>query len=349
MAFLKFFRFRLRRRNRVSDRTEKDSGSKIEKIEKIDWDVIQKATMDFSSSRVIGSGGFSTVYLARFVGSPGSGYGAVKIQCSSERLDQVYKQELQILLNLHHPNIVKLIGFCDDRDEGVLVFEYIPNGTLQDKLHGGGAAEEKAAPSVLTWQRRMVVAFQLAEAIEYLHEKCSLHIVHGDVKSSNILLDDDLNCKLCDFGSAKMGFSSTVLPPSPSKMNRMIMGSQGYIDPHDLKTGIASKMNDVYSFGVILLELITGREAFCPETGEKLTSAVSSVLNDENKVMEIIDSKLNSDFVLEEVKIIANLSTRCLSNSPSLRVSASEILTTMKEKIGSISFLRDDEICLNVK
>lgn len=177
------------------------------------------------------------------------------------------------------------------------MFEYVPNGNLQDKLHtakttrirrGGrktaaGAGGDEEEQGVLSWNSRIKIAFQLAQALEYLHHQCPLQIVHGDIKASNILLDHQLNCKLCDFGSAKMGFASSVFPPSPPPpppMSRMMVGSPGYTDPHYLRTGIASKKNDVYSFGVILLELITGREALCSRTGHKLTSIAAPALRD---------------------------------------------------------------------
>lgn len=358
MGFLKFLRFKLRRKrvnnravavaphgdyddhhtsttNRSSEFSMKDGV-----VSRYSWEEINRFTLNICHSQVIGSGGFSTVYLAQF---PDSTLGAVKIQCSSERLTQVYKQELDILLRLSHRNIVKLVGYCDDREEGVLVFEYVPNGTLQEKLHGG------AKESLLSWKSRMGIAFQLVQAMEYLHEMCSLHIVHGDIKASNILLDEHLNCKLCDFGSAKMGFSSTVLPPSSSSMNRIILGSQGYVDPHYLKTGIASKKTDIYSFGVILLELITGREAFSLESREKLTSIASPLLKDAANVEGMVDSRLDGDFDLEEAMTMASISAMCLCNTPSLRASASDILTIMTQKIPSISFLRFEESSAHTK
>jgi serine/threonine protein kinase len=160
-----------------------------------------------------------------------------------------------------------------------LVFEYVSNGTLQDKLHGAGREiRESSRSTVLSWRKRMAIAYQLAQALEYLHEKCPLQIVHGDIKPSNILLDEQLNCKLCDFGFAKMGFSSTVM--SSNNRKQVMMGSPGYTDPHYLRTGIASKKNDVYSYGVIILELVTGMEAFCEERGQGqlLTSMIGPIL-----------------------------------------------------------------------
>lgn len=345
MGFIKFLKFKMMRRNSRRVDIEVDGNcsaifkGSVEDVTKngtsgsvwrFGWDEIEKVTKNLSE--VIGYGGFSTVYLAHF---PSSGLAAVKIHSSSERLKRVFKQELDILLHLHHENIVKLLGYSDDRDEGVLVFEYVPNGTLQEKLHG--AKNER----IISWKSRMAVAFQLAKAIEYLHEKCTLHIVHGDIKSSNILLDDHLNCKLCDFGSAKMGFSSTVLPRS-SMRQELMMGSPGYMDPHYLRTGIASKKNDVYSFGVIVLELMTGIEAFSSEREQMLTSIAGPLLV-AGDVAEMMDPRLAGDFDLEEVKVMGSMAALCLSQSPSFRPSASDILRIMKEKIPSISFLFEPE------
>ncbi|XP_047315694.1 probable receptor-like protein kinase At4g10390 [Impatiens glandulifera] len=292
------------------------------KMKSFRWEELKKASKDFS--KLIGSGGLSNVYLAHF---SLTSLAAVKIiQCGgSERLSRVFRQELEISRQIEHENIVKLIGYSETQDEGALIFEYISNGTLQEKLHSHHQ-------EVLSWKSRMVIAFQLAGAIQYLHDKCSLHIIHGDIKPSNILLDQRLNCKLCDFGSAKMGFSSMVLPPSSADRN-LIMGSPGYVDPQFLRTGIASKKSDVYSFGVIMLELITGMEAFCPEKGQMLTSVVGT---DVGKTVKMVDPSLKGNFVLEEVKAMSSLAGLCLKTSPILRPSMSDILLTIADKITSI-------------
>ncbi|XVE58225.1 hypothetical protein DITRI_Ditri04bG0152900 [Diplodiscus trichospermus] len=335
-----FFRFFRRGGKRTStvhqpDQSKgKDSGIKGEElVRKFRWDEIKDVTKDFSL--VIGQGGFSNVYLANLSGSI---EGAVKIHVGSDRLNQVFKQELDILLRLRHDNIVKLLGYCDDLEEGAMVFEYVPNGNLQQKLH------EKER-EVVQWKNRTAIAFQLAQAIEYLHEKCTLQIVHGDIKASNILLDEHFNCKLCDFGSAKMGFSSTVMPPSCSRTKQIMIGSPGYTDPHYLRTGFASKKNDVYSLGVIILELVTGMEAFCPERGQLLTSIVAPNLRDitecgaEEKVAELVDPRLGGAFDLEEARSMLSIAALCLHQSPTVRPSASQIIQTIKEKITSIDFL----------
>ncbi|KAL6543954.1 hypothetical protein OROGR_010451 [Orobanche gracilis] len=293
----------------------------------------EKLSMD--SSRVIGYGGFSTVYLAR------SSMVAVKMYCSSsQRLYQMYKQELDILRRLQqHDNIVKLLGYCDDPEKGALILEYIPNGNLQEKLHGSHT-------SLLPWERRMAIAFQLAQAVAHLHEKCSPHIIHGDIKPSNILLDDNLNCKLCDFGSAKMGFSSAVLTGPPdsnpnfSRNNRRLMvGSPGYTDPVYLKTGVASKKNDIYSFGVVVLELITGMEAIDPERGERLANRAEQMLeNTEMVMMEIVDRRLNGEVDLEEARAMIGIAAKCVCGSTSIRPTSSDIVAIMRSEISSLSF-----------
>ncbi|KVI07229.1 Protein kinase, ATP binding site-containing protein [Cynara cardunculus var. scolymus] len=277
---------------------------------------IKKRSGNFST--VIGSGGFSTVYLARL---PDSTLTAVKIQSvGTERLARIHDQELQILLRLKHPNIVKLLGHCDDREEeGVLLFEYVSNGTLHEKLH----------TKTMSWKARTLIARQLAAALEYLH---GLQIIHGDIKASNILLDEQENCKLCDFGSAKLGFTSMVLPPCSTKRNRlMITGSQGYMDPDYLKTGLVSKKNDIYSYGVVLLELVTGREAFSLERGEMLTEVVKGVVGME----EVVDPRLRyggGGVDMEEVKDMVAMAGMCIGCSPMARPCASEIVAWMKDK-----------------
>nr|XP_043626472.1 probable receptor-like protein kinase At4g10390 [Erigeron canadensis] len=298
---------------------------------KFSWEEIRKRSKNFS--KVIGSGGFSTVYLARLPESS-SGLAAVKVQLAcTERLARIYDQELQILLRLKHPNIVKYLGYCDDREEErVLLFEYASNGTLHDKLHNS------RGDVTLTWRTRKLIAFQLAAALEYLH---GIQIIHGDIKASNVLLDQQQNCKLCDFGSAKLGFTSMVLPPSSTKMNRMIMGSQGYVDPHYLKTGLVSKKNDVYSYGVVLLELITGRVAFSFEKGEKLTEIAGPAVSGVVSVETMVDPRLRhcDGFNLEEAKAMVSLAGKCIGGSPMARPCAAEIVAFMKNKFQSVTQL----------
>ncbi|TKW40618.1 hypothetical protein SEVIR_1G257700v4 [Setaria viridis] len=288
------------------------------------WAEIESVTAGFSS-RIIGQGGFSTVYLASLSSSR---LGAVKVQRSSERLHRAFRQELHVLLSLRHPHVVRLLGYCDEREEGVLVFEYAPNGDLHERLHGSGG---KAA---LPWARRMAIAFQVAMALEHLHETRDPAVIHGDIKASNVLLDASLDAKLCDFGFAHVGFSAALQPPEAAASRasaRSVMGSPGYVDPHFLRSGVATKKSDVYSYGVLLLELLTGREAICADTGCRLAAAVGPTLT-EGKVADVVDRRLGDEYDTHEAATVAALALRCVSDGHGLRPSMAEVVRELQEK-----------------
>jgi serine/threonine protein kinase len=205
------------------------------------------------------------------------------------------------------------------------VFEYAPNGDLHDRLHGA-----KTRPP-LPWPRRMAVAFQVATALEHLHAARDPAVIHGDVKSSNVLLDANLDAKLCDFGCAHAGFSAAVQPTGRASAPRPVMGSPGYVDPHFLRSGVATKKSDVYSFGVLLLELLTGRDATCADTGRRLTATVCPTLHD-GKVAELVDTCLRSEYDAEEAATVATLALRCVNDNPALRPSMAEVVREFQEK-----------------
>ncbi|KAG7557322.1 Protein kinase-like domain superfamily [Arabidopsis suecica] len=304
------------------------------------WDDVETLTSNFS--RLIGSGGYSSIYMARFSGSDKA---ALKVHVSSHRLYQVFRLELDILLRLQHPNIVKLLGYFDDSEEnGALLLEYLPQGNLQEKLHS-------SSKQVLQWRNRVAISLQLVQAIEHIHEQCTPQIVHGDIKASNVLLDKNFNCKLCDFGSAKVGFSSMVQPPTMSPRSRQVrmVGSPGYTDPHYLKTGIASKKMDMYGFGVVVLELVSGKEAFSAERGEMLVHIAAPLMNEildssvdiaEDKVRRFLDPRLLSNSLdIDEVKTMLSVAALCISSKLSLRPSAAQVAETLIKEIPSLSFL----------
>ncbi|RLM74808.1 putative receptor-like protein kinase [Panicum miliaceum] len=292
------------------------------------WAEVEAATRGFSS-RVVGRGGFSTVYLASL---PASRLGAVKVHCSSERLHRAFRRELDVLLSLRHPHIVRLFGYCDERDEGVLVFEYAPNGDLHERLHGGGGGG-------LPWARRVAVASQVAAALEYLHEGRDPAVIHGDIKASNVLLDADLDAKLCDFGVSAT--ASSVGGGRPSA--RAVMGSPGYVDPHLLRSGVATKKSDVYSFGVLLLELLTGKEAVCRETGHRLTAAVGPKLSD-GKVSDVLDQRLGAEYDAAEAAAVAELAMQCVGDNPALRLSMADVVRVLQEKTSAVGSKSDPKM-----
>ncbi|KAG6490062.1 salt tolerance receptor-like cytoplasmic kinase 1 [Zingiber officinale] len=317
---------------RVADETEPEKGNPAAKQAAVPrrfrWDEVDSATGKFSLSAVVGEGGSSTVYLARF--SDCSSLAALKLHRPSERLHHAFRQELDVLLRLRHPHIVRLLGYCDDREaEGALVFEYVANGSLHEKLHGSGG-------EVLPWARRMAVAHQVAQALDYLHEGCDPQVVHGDVKAANVLLDGRMAAKLCDFGSSRVGFSAAVAPPRSGRT--MVVGSPGYVDPHYLRCGVISKKSDVYSFGVLLLELVTGAEAFDAERERRLTAEMAPALRDpQGRASEAVDPGLSGEYDAGEAAEVLRMAAMCLGDNPSLRPSMCHVAAMLRQKTAAAS------------
>ena len=312
-----------------------DSSGGAAPARQLAWAEVETATGGFSS-KVVGRGGFSTVYLASLSSSR---LGAVKVHCSSERLHRAFRRELDVLLSLRHPHIVRLLGYCDERDEGVLVFEYAPNGDLHDALHGHGG--------VLPWARRVAVALQVATALEYLHEgrDPAPAVIHGDIKASNVLLDANMDAKLCDFGFAHVGVAATM-GGGRRPSDRAVMGSPGYVDPHLLRSGVATRKSDVYSFGVLLLELLTGKEAVCRETGHRLTAAVRPQLGD-GQVSDVLDQRLGGDYDAAEAAAVAEIAMQCVSDTPGLRPSMADVVRVLQEKTSAVGSRLDRKMLVS--
>ncbi|XP_037437477.1 salt tolerance receptor-like cytoplasmic kinase 1 [Triticum dicoccoides] len=317
-------------RGAAVDDQQQQPGGKVG-ARQLSWAQVEAMTAGFTSA-VVGEGGFSTVYLARLAGSGSSQLAAVKVHRSSERLRRAFRQELDALLRVRHPHIVRLLAFCDQRDEGVLVLEFAPNGSLHDHLHGRDGEGSKAAPApTMPWARRVAVALQVARALEYLHDRCEPQVVHGDVKASNVLLDAAMGARLCDFGSARAGFSASAAVRTP----RAVQGSPGYVDPHYLRSGVLTKKSDVYSLGVLLLELLTGTQPF--SDGRLLTSTVAPMIKAGScscscdQVHKLVDQRLGCRYDAAEAATVATLAAACVGDNPALRPSMADVVRTLEQ------------------
>ncbi|XP_021713554.1 putative wall-associated receptor kinase-like 11 [Chenopodium quinoa] len=262
-------------------------------------DELEKATDHFNESRILGRGGQGTVYKGML--GEGRLVAVKKPKTLKESQQEDFINELVIMSQIIHRSIVKLLGCCFESEIPLLVYEYIPNGTLSNHLHH--LNEEFP----ITWRMRMQIASDVAGALVYLHSFSNVPILHRDIKSSNILLDDKYRAKLSDFGLSKN------VAPDQTHVTTHVMGTFGYLDPEYSHTCQYTVKSDVYSFGVVLVELITGQKAIRAvyEQGRSLVSwFLSHVKN--SQVLDIMDPQVLKEGLEEELCAIANLATQCL-------------------------------------
>ncbi|CAL5081887.1 unnamed protein product [Urochloa decumbens] len=271
---------------------------------------LQKATDKFNEKRVLGHGGHGTVYKGIVKGNVEV---AVK-RCMSidEQHKKEFGKEMLILSQINHKNIVKLLGCCLEVEVPMLVYEFIPNGTLFQLIHGNHGMQVSLAT-------RLQIAHQSAEALAYLHSWASPPILHGDVKSSNILINCDYSVKVSDFGA------SILAPTDESQFVTLVQGTCGYLDPEYMQTCQLTDKSDVYSFGVVLLELLTCKKPFnleAPEHEKSLALRFISMTK-EDKLKEILDDQIMNDENMEVLEEVADLAKQCLEmsgeNRPSMR------------------------------
>ncbi|XP_021774732.1 wall-associated receptor kinase 2-like [Chenopodium quinoa] len=264
------------------------------------FEQLQKATDNYSDSSIIGRGGFGMVFKGLL---PNNQVVAIKrsIKVDSTQVEQ-FINEVVALSQINNKNVVKLLGCCLETEVPLLVYEFISNGTLHDHLHD----EEKLFS--FTWDVRLRIAAEVAEVLAYLHTTISIPIIHRDIKSANILLDDKCVAKVADFGASKLA------PVDREQLGTMVQGTCGYLDPEYMQTGELTDKSDVYSFGVVLVELITRKKAMSYANPENERCLAVCFLRKfkEDRLFEIFDEKIVSNGAIEQLKEVANLARRCL-------------------------------------
>ncbi|KAJ4786695.1 Protein kinase superfamily protein [Rhynchospora pubera] len=208
---------------------------------------LELATNHFSKDNIIGEGGYGIVYRGQLVN--GSPVAVKKLLNNLGQAEKEFRVEVEAIGHVRHKNLVQLLGYCAEGTQRMLVYEYVNNGNLEQWLHG--AMQHKG---FLTWEARIKILLGTAKALAYLHEAIEPKVVHRDIKSSNILIDDEFEAKVSDFGLAKL------LGAGKSHVNTRVMGTFGYVAPEYANTGLLNEKSDVYSFGVVFLEAITGRD-----------------------------------------------------------------------------------------
>ncbi|XP_012434318.1 probable receptor-like protein kinase At5g18500 [Gossypium raimondii] len=208
---------------------------------------LELATNRFSKENVLGEGGYGVVYRGHLIN--GTPVAVKKILNNLGQAEKEFRVEVEAIGHVRHKNLVRLLGYCIEGTHRMLVYEYVNNGNLEQWLHGAMRQH-----GYLTWEARIKVLLGTAKALAYLHEAIEPKVVHRDIKSSNILIDDEFNAKVSDFGLAKL------LGAGKSHVTTRVMGTFGYVAPEYANTGLLNEKSDVYSFGVVLLEAITGRD-----------------------------------------------------------------------------------------
>ncbi|XP_047047079.1 probable L-type lectin-domain containing receptor kinase S.7 [Lolium rigidum] len=266
------------------------------------------ATKGFDPSLVVGSGGFGTVYRAV---CPRSGVTyAVKRSKQSRESRSEFTAELTIIADLKHPNLVQLRGWCAEKDELLLVYEFMSNGSLDMALHPVSDSGVHRYPT-LSWARRYNVAVGIASAVAYLHEEHEQQVIHRDIKCSNILLDSQFNPRLGDFGLARLK------DPNNSPRSTLAAGTVGYLAPEYLQMGRATEKSDVYSYGVVLLEICTRRRPIEREApgSMNMLNVVDWVwnLHSKGKLLDAVDSTLDGEYDTEQMMRLLLLGLSCVN------------------------------------
>ncbi|PUZ67719.1 hypothetical protein GQ55_3G457600 [Panicum hallii var. hallii] len=299
---------------------------------------VARATNSFSHTHRLGTGAYGTVYVGKLPASAPTLVAIKRLRCRYHHEDDdaaaaaLLLNEIKLISSVSHPNLVRLLGCCLDRGEQILVYEYVPNGTLSQHLLDGGGEGGGRGRSRLPWRARLGVAAETAAAIAYLHGMRP-PIFHRDVKSSNILLDGGLRPKLADFGLSR---AVDRLEASRSHVSTAPQGTPGYVDPEYHQNFHLSDKSDVYSFGVVLLELITAMKVVDfdrPATEVNLASLALDRIG-RGRVSEIVDPSIldgGEEWVVESVRHVSELAFRCLAFHKDVRPSMSEVAAELSQ------------------
>ncbi|KGN63649.1 LRR receptor-like serine/threonine-protein kinase FEI 2 [Cucumis sativus] len=275
-----------------------------------------------SETNVVGSGGLGTVY--RMVMNDSGTFAVKKIDRTQDGPDQVVERELEILGSIKHINLVKLRGYCRLPSSKLLIYDYLPAGSLDNFLH------ERGPEKLLDWSARLNIALGSARGLAYLHHDCCPKIVHCNIKSSNILLDGNLEPHVSDFGLAKLSVDGD------SHVTTVVAGTFGYLAPEYLESGIGTEKSDVYSFGVLLLELVTGKRPSDPFFSKRGVNIVGwlNTLRGEDQLENIVDNRCqNAD--VETVEAILEIAARCTNGNPTVRPTMNQVLQQLEQEVMS--------------
>ncbi|XP_023743326.1 uncharacterized protein LOC111891500 [Lactuca sativa] len=282
---------------------------------------IQSATQNFDEALVIGQGGFGKVYKCSKIGSI-TEVAVKRLHSMSNQGANEFESEVKVLSKLRHGNLVSLIGYCKEEREMILIYEFMPNGTLEDHLRTPNLS--------LSWLQRLKICIGAARGLDYLHMGTSTQhgVIHRDVKTSNILLDANFAAKISDFGLAKVGLTDQT----QTHVSTAVKGTFGYMDPCYFYTGKLTRKSDVYAFGVVLFEVLSGRKAVDTSFDEEQwgLAAWAQHLIKEGKIDQIIDPRLVGKPSRKCLKEFASVAGRCLHTQPKHRPTMAEVVVRLE-------------------
>ncbi|KAH0857127.1 hypothetical protein HID58_085388 [Brassica napus] len=293
------------------------------------------ATNNFRLENLIGEGGFGRVYKGK-LDKTGQVVAVKQLDRNGLQGQKEFLVEVLMLSLLHHSNLVNLIGYCADGDQRLLVYEYMPLGSVEDHL-----LDLEPDQKPLDWNSRIKIALGAAKGLEYLHDKANPPVIYRDFKSSNLLLDQDFDTKLSDFGLAKLGPIGDTL-----HVSSRVMGTYGYCAPEYQRTGHLTVKSDVYSFGVVLLELITGRRVIDtimrPSHEINLVTWAQPIFRDPTRFPQLADPLLRGEFPEKSLNQAVAVAAMCLNEEPMVRPLISDVVTALSFLGASSDFSNAD-------
>ncbi|GKU86177.1 hypothetical protein SLEP1_g735 [Rubroshorea leprosula] len=281
---------------------------------------LEKATEGFSSERILGEGGFGRVYRGML--EDGSEVAVKLLTRDNQNGDREFIAEVEMLSRLHHRNLVKLFGICIEGRKRCLVYELVPNGSVESHLHG---VDKKKGP--LDWDTRLKIALGAARALAYLHEDSNPRVIHRDFKASNVLLEDDFTPKVSDFGLAREATEGS------QHVSTRVMGTFGYVAPEYAMTGHLLVKSDVYSYGVVLLELLTGRKPVDMSQSpgqENLVTWARPLLTSREGVEQLVDPFLAETYDFDDLAKVAAIASMCVHPEVTHRPFMGEVVQALK-------------------
>ncbi|KAI3789528.1 hypothetical protein L2E82_02327 [Cichorium intybus] len=283
---------------------------------------IKAATHNFDSANKIGEGGFGPVYKG--VLQDGSTIAVKQLSSKSKQGNREFVTEIGMISALQHPNLVKLYGCCIEGNQLLLIYEYLENNSLARALFG-----KENQRLNLDWKTRQKICTQVARGLAYLHEESRLKIVHRDIKATNVLLDKDLNAKISDFGLAKLDEEENT------HISTRIAGTIGYMAPEYAMRGYLTDKADVYSFGIVALEIVSGKSNTNYRPKEEFVYLLdwAYVLQEQGNLLELVDPVLGSKYPKEEAMRMLNVALLCTNPSPTLRPAMSAVVSMLDGKI----------------